>query len=919
MRNNFGKKTILHNNVAISSGGGVVDGPLILFNNPVGLMDAATKEYTDSIYIRLNADSLKTGVLSEHNIPFFTGDAINTTSSLILSLISRGIPPGDYAKIIVNAKGIVTGIDTLVPADIPTVDFSLLINKPTTLDGYGITDCINTNNSTVTGYITVTQPTLSEHIGTKQYTDTALKRSYINTGDIITKPYTKTPPGYLRCNGSSVDKTIYGDLYSVIMDTYSSNTLPGSGIPWRYQYSINNTQSGNLTNWKTEVSFPVPIQLALSIVTKTRVYILGGNNGPLVNTIYYAPINPDGTLGSWVLDTNVLPVAIDRSIAVVNKNKAYILGGLSAGGLLTTTYSATINSDGSLGVFVAGTAISATTANQAFIIKDKLYVTSNNNAYVYVSTIAQDGTLGTFLSAYTLPDIIGAAQVCVVGNRVYIIGGWNGAAYLSSIYYFPINPDGTLGPIVTYPTSLPILIANAASYVTKNTIYIIGGDNAGGRLNTVYYANINSDYSLGSWVKGSVIPSNLVFSSLVSTGTNLYLICGNNGVGAVSTVYSTQILGNNNVNNLIPGSGKPWQQQYQINKNQISNITGWVVNPGVPSLPVTLGYSQAVVTKNRVYLLGGLTGTGTSVAISNIYTAPINYDGTLGVWTLDTSHLPMPLAYSQSIVTKNRVYLIGGFTGNAWLSSTFTAPINPDGTIGTWVTGTTLPIAVGYSKALITNNRVYVLGGYTGTTWLSSIFTAPINADGTIGVWSTSGITIPNTLGNSEIIVTNNKVHLLGGYTGVDYTNAIYTAPIYADGTLGAFVANGTLPTPSMAISQVIVTANTAYILGCFSNGYTANTYSAPINPDGSLGNWTATSPLPGILTSSQAIVTKTRIYLLGGETSNNNTTSIIYTAAILDGLNDYSPYYNIVGTNLFTLPDFTNKETNGLNYFIKY
>ena len=82
-----------------------------------------------------------------------------------------------------------------------------------------------------------------------------------------------------------------------------------------------------------------------------------------------------------------------------------------------------------------------------------------------------------------------------------------------------------------------------------------------------------------------------------------------------------------------------------------------------------LGGSQAIVTKNRVYLLGGIDG---DAFITNIYTAPINEDGTLGAWTTGTS-LPGILAFSQAIVTKNRVYLLGGYSAVSF-AIVYTAP-----------------------------------------------------------------------------------------------------------------------------------------------------------------------------------------------------------------------------------------------------
>jgi hypothetical protein len=119
--------------------------------------------------------------------------------------------------------------------------------------------------------------------------------------------------------------------------------------------------------------------------------------------------------------------------------------------------------------------------------------------------------------------------------------------------------------------------------------------------------------------------------------------------------------------------------------------------------------------------------------LSTVYTAPINADGTLGVWTTGTS-LPAAVSHSQAIVTKNRVYLLGGSVNGSTSSTVHTAPINADGTLGTWTTGTSLPAAVYDSQAIVTKNRVYLLGGRdVNNNPTNVVYTAPINADGTLG------------------------------------------------------------------------------------------------------------------------------------------------------------------------------------------
>jgi hypothetical protein len=112
------------------------------------------------------------------------------------------------------------------------------------------------------------------------------------------------------------------------------------------------------------------------------------------------------------------------------------------------------------------------------------------------------------------------------------------------------------------------------------------------------------------------------------------------------------------------------------------------------------------------------------------------------------------------------------------------------------------------------------------------------------------------------------------------------------------------------------------YLLGGYNgSGWVSTVYTAPINSDGSLGTWTTGTSLPGVLGYSQAIVTKNRVYLLGGY-NGSAYVSTVYTAPILGGLNDYAPYYDgsITPTdpNNFHLPDYTSKNTNGFYHYIK-
>lgn len=66
-------------------------------------------------------------------------------ANIALTLADNGVVAGSYAKVVVNAKGLVIGNELQTQSDIPNLDWSKITSgKPKTLDGYGITDAIKT-------------------------------------------------------------------------------------------------------------------------------------------------------------------------------------------------------------------------------------------------------------------------------------------------------------------------------------------------------------------------------------------------------------------------------------------------------------------------------------------------------------------------------------------------------------------------------------------------------------------------------------------------------------------------------------------------------------------------------------------------------------------------------------------------------
>lgn len=398
-------------------------------------------------------------------------------------------------------------------------------------------------------------------------------------------------------------------------------------------------------------------------------------------------------------------------------------------------------------------------------------------------------------------------------------------------------------------------------------------------------------------------------------------------------------------------AGQPWAQQGAFNDTVNSTGLGWASGG---SYPITIAHPTVFVTKNRVYSFGGYSGPttdATTATIRTAYTAVINTNGTLGAWAATTS-FPINFACGAAIVTKGYVYIFGGQStmafypdtnGETVLNSAYMAKINEDGTIGTWTKTTNLPFANSRGFFVVVKNFVYMLGGYNGTAERSNVQRAPINSDGTIGSWSSSS-SLPAVVSTETgtISVTKTYVH-------VCRATVRYSAVINADGTLGAWSTyNSGVMGPGLsgyAYAAVVSTQKRTYAIGGSDivstwigavNGgsvsYSASikdVYSAAINLDGTMGTWTSAETMPMAMGGQGVFVTSSRLYTIGGisgqgdvnnPSKNFTVRNNIYYSSFGGGTNDYMALIieSGIDPNLFKLPDLTSKTDGIYEYYIK-
>lgn len=544
----------------VIAGGGTLTGPLFLFGTPTQDLVAVPKKYVDDATASFNASEFTTGTIPTTRLPAFSGSVTSTAGSNVLSLPQNGVSEGVYTKYNVNAEGLVTYGTSLTEDDLPALDWSIFTSgKPTTLTGYNISDALPLSGGVIsTNLVLHADPINDLHAVTKQYVDSKFGTSIgLNPGDIVVKSVSSTPNGFLRCNGSTVSKTTYADLFSVVGDTFTPLTQIGKGQPWRQQVGFNTTQAGDITGWAAGTAMPVGVNYAQVLVTKNRVYVIGGISASSASAeVYTAPINGDGTIGAWAT-TTALPQTVSKSHLVVTKNRVYLIGGVVNGGSSNVIYTAPINSDGTLGAWATTATNFPVAIKQAHVVStgSRVYVIGGNvggNAVTtsYYAPINSDGTLGAWaLSSSSTPSPIYSGQVIVTKNYVYIIGGRGGIGYPNSVAYRGVlNADGTITDWTnqTAASGIPGTRSDSSSIIVGNQAYLIAGFTGSSNTvtNTVYTSTVNADGTLSSWTTLTSLPVNLAVTQIFTTTSKVYLLTGVTDGGTISAdVYSAGFSG----------------------------------------------------------------------------------------------------------------------------------------------------------------------------------------------------------------------------------------------------------------------------------------------------------------------------------------------------------------------------------------
>ena len=303
----------------------------------------------------------------------------------------------------------------------------------------------------------------------------------------------------------------------------------------------------------------------------------------------------------------------------------------------------------------------------------------SNNVYLQFAATSINAWTNTF----ALPQALSGHKATTNNNKyIYVVGGYNGSAYSSGVYYATITTGGVTAWIAT--TSLPVGLKDAAVVVGANAIYVMGGRNSTQVFNTIYYATINTDGSLGTWQTSAVtLPSPLWGHTAVFLNGYIYVAGGSDllaETSAINTVYYAQVKADNSLSAFSTGTGLP----DECNKHTM------------------------VTYNSNIYILGGYDSLGTKK--NTVYYVTPGENGPIGAWS-EATPLPVSLSNHATVISNGLIIVMGGATSSTLSNTVYYANID-QALPWTWVTSPNLmPDNTKDGSVAQGNGQVVYIGG----------------------------------------------------------------------------------------------------------------------------------------------------------------------------------------------------------------
>lgn len=241
---------------------------------------------------------------------------------------------------------------------------------------------------------------------------------------------------------------------------------------------------GELKSWHRAPSLNVPRGYVPVAHHNGYLYVVGGANGDhgvnLLDTVERATINPDGSLGRWLTEKNIMTTPRRGGQAVVSEGYLYAIGGYN-GTFLQSIERAKINSDGSLDEWAELTPMmferyihsSVTSGGNMYSIGGHKNASGGALNDVEYGRVSQDSTSVEWKKAEPLNVARYDAGVVFAEGSIYIAGGYDANA-IDSVERSVLGLDGVPDKWQIVST-LPESIYGAMLVYREGKLFLVGG------------------------------------------------------------------------------------------------------------------------------------------------------------------------------------------------------------------------------------------------------------------------------------------------------------------------------------------------------------------------------------------------------------------------------------------------------------
>ncbi len=185
-----------------------------------------------------------------------------------------------------------------------------------------------------------------------------------------------------------------------------------------------------------------------------------------------------------------------------------------------------------------------------------------------------------------------------------------------------------------------------------------------------------------------------------------------------------------------------------------------------------------------------------------------------------------------------------------------------------FVSGDSIAGGRDHHATFVVGSSLFVAGGTDRVDFFDDVQTAPIGADGTLGAWSGAG-TLPEPLAGHSVAVVGELVVVTGGLsTGAAFSDGTWTSRVAADGTFGAWAPGPPAP-PARMHHCMAASGDRVYVVGGLLGADTTDDVRSAAVRDGALGEWRVETALPESRSHEGCVVVDGALYVVGGLSGN--------------------------------------------------